>query len=117
ACQAALQVGEAARAEGYLAPLLAHYPAFAPGHLQDGLLRLARRRPEEAKAAFARALAADWRGDADGLHRTAYVWGEVCLRPGQPLEALNLAAGGLALWPRSPELRALHERAGQALRQ
>lgn len=115
ACQAALQLGEVARAERCLAPVLEHYPTFGPGFYQLGLLHLAHQRPDLAKADFNRAFHSQWRGDSDGLRRTVYVWGEVCLRTGDAKQAMDLARGGLARWPRSKELLALYERAGRGL--
>lgn len=71
--------------------------ARLPGMIREtqGLLCLARRRPEEAIALFTRALHAN-EGDAHGIVVQTYNLGQAVLAAGRPQEALDLLDGAMA---------------------
>ncbi|WP_433858974.1 hypothetical protein [Streptomyces kronopolitis] len=71
--------------------------ARLPGMIREtqGLLCLARRRPEEAIALFTRALRAN-EGDTHGIVVQTYNLGQAVLAAGRPQEALDLLDGAMA---------------------
>lgn len=83
ASQAALQLGDAARAAEYVRAGLERYDSYAVMRKQAAMLHLLRNRPLEALPEFDRAVAADWKGQLDELQTTLEIRAEVIRRLGR----------------------------------
>jgi O-antigen ligase len=80
ASQAALQLGDAARATTYIRAGIERYPDYGAMRKQAALLLLFHNRPREAIPEFDRALAADWKGEMREWQITAEIRAEVIQR-------------------------------------